>query len=388
MDFELEPEHIQIRETVRKFCQKEVTPFVEKWENEQFYPREVIRKMGEQGFYAAAFPEKYGGTNLGRLAHTIVVEELAKASLGVSGSVNGQSGTCPMSILLNGNEAQIEKYVPGLISAKMIGCFALTEPNVGTDVAGIQTTAIRKGDYYILNGSKTWITNATVFDAGICLAKTDPTKRHEGLSAFILEKDMPGLTTRKIHSKIGNRSANAGEFFFDNCKVPKENLIGEEGKGFEIAESSLVYGRTNVAAMCLGLCDAAVEEAIKYAQTREQFGRPIGNFQMIKQIIADMVASTEAARLLVYRAAWLLDQDVPPPVHEVTIAKLVASETALQAAIGAARVHGAYGYSTEYPAARLYQDALMPVTGEGTSNIQRIIIANHVLGIAKRRHRK
>jgi glutaryl-CoA dehydrogenase (non-decarboxylating) len=383
MDFELGPNHIQVRNAIREFCEKEVVPFADEWEREQIFPIDVIRKMGELGFFTMPFPEKYGGTNLGFLANAIVAEELGRASLGLACCLNMQTGTCPMTILLNGNETQKEKYLPGIISGKLLGCFAVTEPNAATDVAGIQTKAIRDGDFYILNGSKTWITHATVFDVGICFAKTDPTQRHKGLSAFIIEKDLPGLTRSRIDDKLGVRCSDTGELFFDDCKVPKENLIGQEGQGFEIAESALAYGRVNIAARSVGVSQAAVDLSIKYAREREQFGQKIGNFQMIKQIIADMVANTEASRLLVYRAAWLQDKGLPSFV-ESTIAKFFASEAALQAAIGAAKIHGAYTYSPDYPVGRIYRDVMLMTAGEGTSNIQRLIIANHALGIKRK----
>ena len=382
MDFELEPHHLQIQDTVRKFCLKEVTPFAEEWERDEIFPRETIRNMGNLGFFASPFPEEYGGTELGFLANSIVAEELGRASLGLACCLNMQSGTCPMTILLNGNETQKEKYLPGIISGELLGCFAVTEPNAATDVAGIETKAIRDGDSYIMNGSKMWITHATVFDAGICFAKTDPTQRHKGLSAFIIEKDMPGLTAKAEKDKLGVRCSDTGEIAFEDCKVSQEYLIGEEGQGFAIAESSLTYGRTNIAARSLGTAQAAVDAAIKYANEREQFGKKIGYFQMNKQIIADMVANTEASRLLVYRAAWLQDKGLPS-ANESTIAKFFASEAAVEAVIGASKIHGAYTYSSEYPIARLYRDVMLMTAGEGTSNIQRIIIANNALGWSK-----
>lgn len=379
MDFQLELEHIQIRDTVRKFCLKEVIPFADEWERDEVFPRDTIKRMGELGFFASPFPEKYGGTELGFLANIIVAEELGRASLGLACCMNMQSGTCPMTIFLNGNESQKEKYLPGIISGELLGCFAVSEPNAATDVAGIETKAIRDGDDYILNGTKMWITHASTFDAGVCFAKTDPSQRHKGLSAFIIEKGMSGLKGIALKDKLGVRSSDTGEIVFEDCKVPKENLIGEEGQGFAIAESALTYGRANIAARALGIGQAAVDATIKYANEREQFGKKIGFFQMNKQIIADMVANTEASRLLVYRAAWLQDKGLPS-ANESTIAKFFASEAAVQAVIGAAKIHGAYTYSSEYPIARLYRDVMLMTAGEGTSNIQRIIIANNALG--------
>ena len=379
MDFDLAPELIQIRDTVRKFCLNEVIPFAEEWEKDEHFPSDVIRKMGGLGFFASPFPEQYGGTELGFLANIIVAEELGRASLGLACCLNMQSGTCPMTILLNCNEGQKQKYLPGIISGELLGCFAVTEPNAATDMAAIETKAIRDGDYYILNGTKMWITHASVFDVGVCFAKTDPTQRHKGLSAFIIERDMPGLKGIPEKNKLGVRSSDTGQIVFEDCRVPKENLIGEEGQGFKIAESSLTYGRANIAARSLGIGQAAVDASLKYANEREQFGQKIGYFQMNKQIIADMVAEIDAARLLVYRAAWLQDQGRPSST-ESTIAKFYASEAAVRAVIGAAKIHGAYTYSSEYPVARLYRDVMLMTAGEGTSNIQRLIIANNALG--------
>ena len=379
MDFELAPEHIQIKDTVRKFCLNEVIPFAEEWEKDEHFPRNVIRKMGELGFYASPFSEQYGGTELGFLANIIVAEELGRASLGLACCLNMQSGTCPMTILLNCNEEQKQKYLPGIISGESLGCFAVTEPNAATDMAAIETKAIRDGDYYILNGTKMWITHASVFDVGVCFAKTDPTQRHKGLSAFIIERNMPGLKGIPEKNKLGVRSSDTGQIVFEDCKVPKENLIGEEGQGFKIAESALTYGRANIAARSLGIGQAAVDASLKYANEREQFGQKIAYFQMNKQIIADMVAEIDASRLLVYRAAWLQDQGRPSST-ESTIAKFYASEAAVRAVIGAAKIHGAYTYSSEYPVARLYRDVMLMTAGEGTSNIQRLIIANNALG--------
>jgi len=382
MDFDFNPEHIQIRDTVRKFCVKEVIPNAEEWEKNEFFPHDAIRRMGELGFFASPFPEQYGGTELGFVANSIVAEELGRASLGLACCLNMQSGTCPMTLLLNGNDAQKEKYLPGIISGEKLGCFAVTEPNAATDVAGIETKAIRDGDHYVLNGSKMWITHASVFDAGICFAKTDPTQRHKGLSAFIIERSWPGVTGIAIKDKLGVRCSDTGEVVLEDARVPKENLIGEEGQGFKIAESALAYGRVNIAARSLGIGQAAVDASIKYANEREQFGKKIGEFQMNKQIIADMVADTEASRLLVYRAAWLQDVGRPSGL-EATIAKFFASEAAVRSVIGAAKIHGAYTYSGEYPVARLYRDVMLMTAGEGTSNIQRIMIAGNALGTKK-----
>ena len=382
MNFDLPEEHNVLRETVRRFALKEIYPYVREWERDEYFPREVITKMGDLGFFGAAFPEKYGGTEMGFLANAIVAEEIARVALGVASSCNMQSGTCPMTILNWGTDNQKEKYLSRIINCQALGCFAVTEPDAATDVAAIKTSAIDKGDYYLVNGSKTWITHATEFDVGILFAKTDPKARHEGLSAFIIERDMAGLTTRKITDKLGTRCSNTGELIFEDCHIPKENIIGKPGQGFAIAESSLSYGRTSIAARSLGIAQACLDVSLKYADTREQFGVKIGTFQMNKQMIADMFADIEAARLLVYRSAWLVDEGRMDPLQS-TVAKFFASEVALRAAISAMKIHGAYGYSDEYDVARYYRDVMLMTTGEGTSNIQRIIIANKALGWKK-----
>jgi len=383
MDFDMPAEYNILRETVRNFSLKQIYPFVREWEKDEYFPREVILKMGGLGFFGAAFPEKYGGTELGFLANAIVAEEIARVSLGVASSCNMQSGTVPMTILNWGTDAQKEKYLSRIINCQALGCFGLTEPDAATDVASIKTSAIHKGDYYLVNGSKTWITHATQFDVGILFAKTNPKERHKGMSAFIIERGMDGLTTRKITDKLGTRCSDTGELIFEDCCIPKENIIGEPGQGFTIAESSLSYGRTSIAARSLGIAQACLEVSLKYANTREQFGVKIGTFQMNKQMIADMFADIEAARLLVYRSAWLVDKGRMNPLQS-TIAKFFASEIALRAAISAMKIHGAYGYSDEYDVARYYRDVMLMTAGEGTSSIQRIIIANEALGWKKR----
>ena len=383
MNFDLQEDHNILRHTVREFALKEIYPFVREWERKEYFPRELIVKMGQElGFFGAAFPAKYGGTELGFLANAIVAEELARVSLGIASSCNMQSGTCPMTILNWGTEEQKKNELSKIITCEALGCFGLTEPNAATDVAAINTTAIDKGDHYLVNGSKTWITHATQFDIGILFAKTDPKLRHEGLSAFLIKGQMPNLTSRKIHDKLGTRCSDTGELFFEDCVVPKENILGKPGQGFIIAESSLAYGRTSIAARSVGIAQACLDASLKYADTREQFGVKIGKFQMNKQLIADMVADIEAARLLVYRSAWLVDENRVDPLQS-TIAKFFASESALRAAINAMKIHGAYGYSDEYDVARYYRDVMLMTTGEGTSNIQRIIIANDALGWKK-----
>lgn len=379
MDFELSEVHEKIRQTVREFAEKEIKPNVEKWEREEYFPRELIKRMGELGFFGVAFPEEYGGTNIGWLANTIVAEELGRISLGVASCLNMQAGTCPVTILHWGTEEQKRKYLSKIISGEWLGCFAVTEPNAASDMASIETRAILQGDHYLVSGSKTWITHATVFDVGILFAKTNPKERHKGLSCFLITSDIPGLEKQKIVDKLGTRCSDTGQLFFTDAKIPKENLLGQEGEGFQIAENSLVYGRTSIAGRALGHAQACLEAAVAYANQREQFGVKIGTFQMVKELIAEMATEVEAARLLVYKNAWLIDKGEPSR-RVADMAKFFSSEVGLRAAIHTMRIYGAYGYSSEYPAARLYRDAMLMTVGEGTSNIQKILLANDALG--------
>ncbi len=379
MNFDLNEQQLQIQRTVRDFAEKEVAPYCDEWEREEHYPIDLIKKMGGLGFFSAAFPEKYGGTELGWLANAIVAEELARVCLGVAYSHNMQAGTCPMTILNWATEEQKKAYLPKILSCEMLGTFAVTEPNAATDMAGIETTAIRKDNHYVINGSKTWITQGTVFDIGILFAKTDPKQRHKGLSAFIMMGDMEGLERRKIKNKLGVRISPTAELFFSDCKIPAENLLGREGEGFTIAESSLAYGRISVGVRGLGLAQACLDAGIKYANEREQFGVKIGTFQLVKEMITDMAVEVDAARLLIYQAAQLADEGRLNK-HRCNIAKYYASEVGFRCAEKVCRIHGAYSYSGDYPAARYLRDSMVNIAGEGHSNIQKIVIANHVLG--------
>ncbi|MCL0078623.1 acyl-CoA dehydrogenase family protein [Dehalococcoidia bacterium] len=379
MDFELSDEHQQIRRTVRDFAEKEVAPYCEEWEREEYFPIDLIKRIGQLGFFSAPVPEEYGGTGQGWLANAIVAEELARVCLGVAYSHNMQAGTCPMTILNWGTEEQKKTYLPKIINCEMLGCFAVTEPNAATDVAGIETTAIRKGDHYLVNGSKTWITHGTVFDVGILFAKTDPTQRHKGLSAFIITSDLPGIESKKISNKLGIRISPTAELFFDDCRVPAENLLGKEGEGFTVVESSLAYGRISVGVRGLGLAQACLESSVRYANEREQFGAKIGTFQLIKEMIAEMAVEIEATRLMIYQAATLVDQGRISR-HKCNMAKYFGGEVGFRCAERTARIYGAYSYSGDFPAARYFRDSMVQIAGEGHSNILKIVIANHVLG--------
>jgi len=312
----------------------------------------------------------------------IIAEEVSRALAALGTFFNMAGVTVPLTILNWGNEEQKKKYIPPIISGKIFGCFGLTEPNAGTDAAALQTTARKDGDVYILNGTKIWITNATIFGAGLCFARTDPKLKHRGISAFIVERSMPGIKTSKIENKFGHRASPTGEVLFEDCRVPKENLLGKEGEGFFYALNALDFGRVTVAARCVGIAQACIDAAVKYADQREQFGEKIGSFQMVQSQIAEMVIETEAARWLVYRAAWLEDQRKPHSL-EGAMAKYFASETAVRAARNALTIFGAYGYSDEFPVGRYFRDAYLYIAAEGSNNIQKVLVAQDALGWKK-----
>ena len=384
MNFFLTEEQKAVRRLARDFTEKEIMPVVAEDDHTHRFQKEIILKMADQGFFGAAFPEKYGGSNLGFVAHAIIVEEISRAESSLRHFFNMQALTCPLTILNWGTEKQKEKYVQKLIRCELFGVNAMTEPNAGSDVASIQTTAKEDGDSFVINGSKMWISNAPIMDAGVVYAKTDPSivPKHKGISCFIVEKEMAGLARKEIKDKLGHHCAPTGELIFENCRVPRDNLVGELGQGFKIAMNALDYGRISVAAGAVGVAQACIDESIRYCNEREAFGKKIGEFQMNQQKIADMIAGTEAARILLYKAAFLADNKVRNTL-ESTIAKHVASETCVRAARFAVEIFGGYGYSEEYPVARLYRDAILYQTGEGSSNITSMIIALDGLGWKK-----
>ncbi len=335
--------------------------------------------MGELGFFGCIIPEEYGGSGSGFLAQTLITEEIARASSSLRVAFNMQTCGPALSIVRYGTEEQKQKYVPKLVSAEMIGCFGITEPNAGSDVMAMKTTAIPKGDYFLLNGNKTWISNAQVADLSIAYAYHDREIGSKGLSAFIVEMKLPGVTTRPLE-KLGTRSSPTGEILFEDVKVPRENLLGNLGDGVKLVFSSLNQTRLSCAAGGVGLAQACLDIAIKYCNEREQFGQQIGQFQMNQEMIADMAVEIEAARLLTYRAAYQKDQGDLGNNLETSYAKYYAGEIVVRAAHSAMKILGAYGYSTEYPVARFYRDAVLYQIVEGTANIQKMIIALDRLG--------
>jgi glutaryl-CoA dehydrogenase (non-decarboxylating) len=384
MDFELSKALQMLQKELRKFAKKEIVPYADQWDEEHYLPiKEVMRPLGEMGYFGTVIPEAYGGENLGFLAAIIVTEELAKASSSLRVQVNMQVLGCAYTIYKYGNEEVRKKYVEKLCTAEYIGGFGITEPDAGSDVMNIASTAEDKGDHWLLNGSKTWISNADVADCMLYYAYTDKAAGSKGLSAFVIEpKNFDGITTSSL-DKLGSHSSPTGELFLDNVKVPKENILGKPGDGAKIVFSSLNQTRLSAAAGGVGLAQACLDEAVKYCNQRKQFGKRIGEFQMNQDMIAQMATEIEAARLLVYKAAWAKDQGRLNNGMEVAMAKYMAGEVAYKCANYAMRILGAYGYSTEYPVARYYRDAPTYAMVEGSANICKWIIALDQLGIRK-----
>jgi glutaryl-CoA dehydrogenase (non-decarboxylating) len=380
MDFELSEELIQVRDVAREFAEKEIAPTAAKDDKEKNFRSDLVRKMGELGFYGTMIPESYGGNDLGFLAMVLITEEIARVHSAMRVAINMQIGPA-LTLLQFGTEEQKKKFIPGLVSGETIGCFAITEADAGSDVAAMGTTAKKEGDHYLLNGSKLWISNGPVTTGGLVYAYTDRSQKHRGMSAFYADWNQPGLT-RKTLEALGAHCSPLGELTFDNFRIPAANRLGNEGDGFKVCMWQLNQTRLNCAAGALGVARAAKETAVSYCNQRSQFGQKIGEFQMNQDLIAQMIAHEEAARLLVYRAAWLADQKKPNNL-ETSIAKYTAAEAANFAADAAMKILGAYGYSTEFPVERYYRDAKSYQIVEGSSNIQKMIIAQDALGYRK-----
>jgi len=384
MDFKLSKELEMLRKSVREFAVKKIGPHVDEWDKDHYFPyEEVIKPMGELGFFGTVIPEEYDGEDMGWLAAMIVTEEIARVSSSLRVQVNMQTLGCAYTIYKYGSDALKEKYIPKLVSAESIGGFAITEPDAGSDVMAMLSTAEDKGDHWLLNGSKTWISNADIADVIIYYAYTDRSQGSKGLSAFLVElKNFNGVKTTVL-DKMGSFSSPTGELFLTNTKVPKDNIIGNPGDGTRIVFGSLNQTRLSAAAGAVGVAQACLETVIKYCNERKQFGKPIGEFQMNQDMVAQMATEIEAARLLVYKAAWVKDQGKLNNGLDVAMAKYFAGELANKCAGFAMRILGAYGYSTEYPIARMYRDAPTYFMVEGSTNICKWIIAMDQLGIRK-----
>jgi alkylation response protein AidB-like acyl-CoA dehydrogenase len=380
MDFALSPQHEEIRRSVRDFAEREIAPVADEMERKSEFPHEVIRKAAALGFLGVPYPETVGGTGLDTLAYAITVEELSRVSGSVGIIVSAHTSLGCNPIFLAGTAEQKERYLRPLASGSKLGAYGLTEAGAGSDSRGTRTRAHRDGDHWILNGTKRFITNAGVAATYIITAVTDRSLETGRISAFIVEADAPGFSVGRLEEKMGLHASQTGELLFDDCRIPADNLLGDEGAGDKLFLKTLDGGRIGIGAMALGLSQAAFEASAAYAKTREQFGRPIGSFQGVAFKIADMATQIDAARLMVYRAAWLKDQGKPYS-NEAAMAKLFASEVARQVTNDAVQVHGGYGYISEYRVERYLRDAKLTELGEGTSEIQRLVIARHLLGI-------
>lgn len=378
MKFEFTEEQLTIQQTIKDFLNKEVSPYVDKWEKEEYFPKEAINKLAELGFMGMTFPEEYGGAGIDYISSCLVIEEIAKvsASLAIIVSVHNSVGCYP--IFKYGNEKQKQKYLLPLAQGKLIGGFALTEPNAGSDAAAIRTKAIKEKNYYIINGTKAWVTNAGAGGILIVQAITNPEAATKGISSFIVETSFEGCKIAKKENKLGLRCSITNEVHFENCVVPEENLLGEEGMGFKIAMDALDGARIGVAAQAIGIAEAAMEKAVEYSKIRTAFGKTLSSFEGIQFMIADMATKIEAARLLMLKAAKLKNDNLRC-VKEASMAKLYASEICNEITNKALQIYGAYGYSKDYPLERYLRDGRVTTIYEGTSEIQKIIIARELL---------
>ncbi len=378
MDFELSESHRDIQRMVREFCREHVKPHARRWDETGEFPRDTVRQLGELGLLGISVPEDLGGAGLDQLAVAVVVEEVARHDGSLALTVASHNGLGSSQIRYFGNQAQKRRWLVPLAKGEQLAAWGLTEPGSGSDAAALATTAVRRGGGWVLNGSKTFITQGSVGDVFVILARTDPAKAQKGITAFVLEKGMKGFSQRPIHGKLGMRSSDTAELHMEDVEVPDENRIGEVDHGFLDTLRILDRGRITIGALAVGLARGAIEEARAYARERKAFGKPIAEFQAIAFMLADMATETDAARLLVHRAAALADAG-QPFVREASMAKLFASEAAMRATTKAIQIHGGYGYTQDFPVERYFRDAKLCEIGEGTSEVQRMVIARQIL---------
>jgi alkylation response protein AidB-like acyl-CoA dehydrogenase len=378
VDFEYTPEQIQLRKAVREFAEAEIAPHVMEWDEAQTFPLEVIRKLGRLGYMGAIFPEEFGGAGLGYIDYSIIIEELSRVDGSVGIIVAAHTSLCSNHIFKMGSEEQRRRYLPKLATGEWLGCWSLTEPEAGSDAAGTRTHARRAGGEWVLNGSKTFTTNAHYADLCVAMAVTDRAAAQHGISAFAIEKGTPGYRLGKKENKLGLRASATGEVIFEDCRLAPEQLIGKLNDGFVSSLKVLDGGRISIAALSIGMAQGAYDAALNYSKLRKQFGRPISEFQAIQHKLVDMAVEIDAARLLNYRAAWMLDRGMRV-TRESAMAKLFASEAAVRIAGEAVQIHGGYGFIKDYPVEKFYRDVKLCTIGEGTSEIQRLVIARQLL---------
>ncbi len=378
MDFQYTEEQEQLKRSVREFAESEIRPHVMEWDEKSEFPLSVIKQLGKMGLMGVVFPPEYGGAGLGYVDYVIAVEELSRVDGSVGIIVAAHNSLCSNHIYVAGNEEQKRKYLPKLASGEFIGCWGLTEPGSGSDAGSARMTAVRRGRNWVLNGTKTFITNGHYADVAVIIAVTDKTTGTHGLSAFLVDKDTKGFRPGKKENKLGLRASDTAELIFEDCVIPSENLVGKEGDGFIDAMRVLDGGRISIAALSLGIAQGAFEAALKYSKERKQFGRPISDFQAIQWKLTDMATEIDAARLLTLRAASMKDAGLKT-TQESSMAKLYASEVAVRCANEGVQIHGGYGFIKDYPAEKYYRDVKLCTIGEGTSEIQRLVIARQLL---------
>jgi alkylation response protein AidB-like acyl-CoA dehydrogenase len=378
VDFDYTPEQIQLRREVREFAAAEIAPHVMEWDENQTFPLAVIKKLGQLGYMGSIFPEEYGGAGLGYIEYSIIIEELSRVDGSVGIIVAAHTSLCSNHIYKAGTDEQKQKYLSKLTSGEWIGCWSLTEPEAGSDAAGTRTTAVRDGDDWILNGSKTFTTNAHYADVCVGMAMTDRTAAAHGISAFILEAGMTGFRAGKKENKLGLRASDTGEVVFTDCRLAQSQMVGKLGAGFVDSLRILDGGRVSIAALSIGMAQGAYDAALKYSKMRKQFGRPISEFQAIQHKLVDMAMKIDASRLLTYRAAKMIDAG-KRVTRESAMAKLFASEAAVWIANEAVQIYGGYGFIKDYPVEKFYRDVKLCTIGEGTSEIQRMVIARQLL---------
>ncbi|MFE9844415.1 acyl-CoA dehydrogenase family protein [Streptomyces goshikiensis] len=381
MNLELSEEQEAVRRLARAFTEREVVPYAADWDRAESVDRAIVKKLGALGFLGLTVPEEYGGSGGDHLAYVLVTEELGRGDSAVRGIVSVSLGLVAKTIAAWGTEEQKRAWLPRLCSGDALGCFGLTEPGTGSDAGNLDTRAVRDGGAYLLSGSKMFITNGTWADVVLLFARTNDEPGHRGVSAFLVPTDSPGLTRREIHGKLGLRGQATAELVLDGVRVPASAMLGPAGKGFSVAMSALAKGRMSVAAGCVGIAQAALDAAVSYAAQREQFGKPIAHHQLVQELIADISVDVDAARLLTWRVADLIDRGLPFATESST-AKLFASEAAVRAAGNALQVHGGYGYIDEYPAGKLLRDARVMTLYEGTSQIQKLLIGRARTGVS------
>jgi alkylation response protein AidB-like acyl-CoA dehydrogenase len=379
MDFRPTEEQELLRRTVREFAETEIGPHVMEWDEAQHFPMELLPKLAALGLTGITYPEELGGSGMSAVDYCICIEEIARVCPAIALSVAAHNGLCSSHIFMFGSDAQKRQYLPRLTRGEVLGAWGLTEAGAGSDAAGMRTTAVRQGNCWVLNGAKTFITHGRVGGLMVVMAVTDRSKGHRGISAFIVEHGTLGMTPGKKENKLGMRASDTSEVVFENCRIPVAQLLGEEGQGFINTLQVLDSGRIGIAALSVGLAQGAYEAALRYAKDRRQFGQPIASFQAIQWKLADDATRIEAARLLTYRAAYLKDRGMRT-TKESSIAKLFASEIAVKAADDCVQIHGGYGFVKDYPAEKYFRDVKLLTIGEGTSEIQRLVIARQLLG--------